>query len=142
MRDGHDERLLLQPEGGAQSSSGLGEIANGANGSLAVTPEQVIILAKVMDRATGQIADAVQRMENCIKTGSALFEGEGLHSDDVSIHLKIAALSIRSIAKEIEEIAGAAVVLTTQSLAQMGKNLQKAVVEVAVAQAGHPGGGA
>ena len=140
MRDEHDKRLLQQPEGDGRAFSGLGECANGTNGSLAITYEQVMRLAKVMDKTTGQMADAVQRMENCITTGVALFEGDGQNSDDVSMHLRTAALAIRSVAKEIEEIAGAAVVLTTQSLAQMGKKLQKAVVDVAVAQAAHPGG--
>lgn len=142
MRDEHDERLLGWPDRNAEPSSGLGEIANGTVGSLAITPEQVMKLARVMERTTGRIADAVQRMENCIETGRELFQGDGVHSRDVDMHLRTAALSIQSVSREIEEVAGAAVVLTTQSLAQMGKNLQKAVIEVAVAHGGHSRGSA
>lgn len=140
MRDEDEEQILVRPERDAESVSGLGEVANGTDASLAITPDQVMNLATVMDRTTCQIADAVKRMENCIMTGTDLFEGHGMRSGDVELHLRTAALSIRSIAKEIEEIAGAATVLTTQSLAQMGKQLRRAVVEFAVAQAGRPGG--
>lgn len=106
------------------------------HGALSVNMQEVMRLAELVGSATGDMKALIDTVEGCLSEARALAESNGITlDDDVGIALKEIAVSVRSVAKQVGHIAGAAVVELSQSLAIMGVDLQKAVARMAVAQA-------
>ena len=113
----------------------LGDLANGMNGSLAISTADILELTDHMNATLDRMSGLVRQMENCMD-GTRLLHEKGMpNAEDVSTHMKIAAASVRALALEMRDIAGAATVVSSQMLSKLGKSLQKTVAQLALAQA-------
>ncbi len=100
-----------------------------------IKPDEVMRLAELLAATTSEMGDLIRKMERCIDCAVALVDSntdpraEGIIGD-----LRVVALSIQAVAKQIEHVSGAAVIVSSRSLADMGVQLQKAVARMAVAK--------
>jgi ElaB/YqjD/DUF883 family membrane-anchored ribosome-binding protein len=96
----------------------------------------MMLLAELVGSVTSEMKGVLDAVERCLSEAGTLAESEGIKVDeDIGLSLNEIAESLRSVAKRSEHIAGIAVVALSQSLAHMGEELQKAVVQIAVEEA-------
>ena len=103
--------------------------------SVTAITKEVIRLAELLAVTTSKMGELIRQMERCIDSAVTLTNsGTDVRTDGIIGDLRTAALSIHAVAKQIEQVSGAAVVVSSQTLAQMGVELQKAVARMAVAR--------
>ncbi len=101
---------------------------------ISIDMQEVMRLSELVRSATGEMKGLIDSVERCFAKAEALSEKEGIKfDDDIALAIKEIAIVTRSVADQVSDIAGAAVLASTQSLAQMGTELQKAVARMAVA---------
>ena len=98
--------------------------------------------AKVV-RMTGQVIEAteglhriIEQVESSLSEARALTELHVPFSDDMLESVHAISTSVESMAKQVEQVSSACVLLSVQSIADMAHGLQKRIAQIAVAQSG------
>ncbi len=117
------------PGDAPEENSGHNHIALGVN------VQDMVLLAELVGSATREMKGLMDAVERCLYEAGTLAESDGITLDeDIDVSLSETAVSVRSVARRSEHIAGVAGVALSQPLAHRGSELQKAVVRTAVAQ--------
>ena len=126
----------MQPKAGASRTSGRGDRETHPDPrSASVSTKEVMRLAELLAATTSEMGELIRQMERCVDSAVTLTNsGTDAPTEGIIGDLRTAALAIHAVAKQIEQVSGAAVVVSSQTLAQMGVELQKAVARMAVAK--------
>ena len=126
----------MQPKAGVPSlNGGEDQETHPDAGMVGVSTQEVMRLAELLAATTSEMGELIRKMERCIDSAVTLVNsGQDARTEGIIGDLRTAAHSIQAVAKQIEQVSGAAVVVSSQSLAQMGVELQKAVARMAVAR--------
>ena len=128
----------MQPKAGASRMSGSEDQETHLDpGTVGVPIQEVMRLAELLAVTTSEMGELIRKMERCIDSAVTLVKSEAdPRTEGIIRDLRTAALSIQAVAKQIEQVSGATVVVSSRSLAQMGVDLQKAVARIEVAWTG------
>ena len=121
----------LDPASAAES-----HVRHLATASPSVNPAEVTRLAELIVRAEKEMKDLVDGVRHSLSEFNRLREAEDTQAcGEIESSLARVQACITSAAEQLEEIATAAVVTSTQSLANMWSELRRAVAEIAIAHA-------
>ncbi len=101
-----------------------------------VDAQEVACRASLVTRANKDMSYLVGDGKYCIDSAAALTEADAPYSEEIVASLRKISSSVASLAQQIYEISGAAVITSSSSLEYMIKDIRKQVVKTALANAG------
>lgn len=105
----------------------------GAQGANFVDAYEVSRLASLVTNANKDLTLVIGDVKDCIDSATALTEIDAPYSDEIVSSLRRISSSVASLAQQICDISGAAVLVSSDSLDEMIKGLRKQVVSIALA---------
>ncbi len=112
------------------------EIPGAPGADFEVDAQEVVRLASLVTNANKEMSLLIGDVKYCIESAIALTEAQAPYSEEIVSSLRKISLSVASVAQQICEISGAAVVASSSSLEDMIKDIRKQVVRMALANAG------